>query len=86
MKKALRKVKELVLIEGTWTKAKAKVLKKYRFGEKWVLGTSQPWFGRMGPDDVSQLASRLEKRNPPVSIPTGVVLNIQGLCFWAGRA
>ena len=43
MKKALRKVKELVLIEGTWTKAKAKVLKKYRFGEKWVLGTSQAW-------------------------------------------
>ena len=43
MKKALQKVKELVLIEGTWTKAKAKVLKKYRFGEKWVLGTSQPW-------------------------------------------
>ena len=45
MKKALRKVKELVLIEGTWTKAKAKVLKKYRFGEKWVLGTSQPCLG-----------------------------------------
>ena len=43
-------------------------------------------FGRMSADDVSQLASRLEKRNPPISIPTGVVKNIQGLCFWARKA
>ena len=40
----------------------------------------------MSADDVSQLASRLEKRTVPISIPTGVVLNIQGLCFWAGKA
>ena len=45
-------------------------------------------FGRMTSDDVTQLAARLEKRPYPynVSIPTSVVKNIQGLCFWAARA
>ena len=44
--------------------------------------------GRLSSDDVTQLVSRLEKRAAPnnVSIPTAVVLNIQGLCFWAARA
>ena len=45
-------------------------------------------YGRMTADDVTQLASRLEKRPYPytVSLPTSVVKNIQGLCFWSARA
>ena len=45
-------------------------------------------YGRMTSDDVTQLASRLEKRPYPhnVAIPTSVVKNIQGMCFWSARA
>ena len=45
-------------------------------------------FGRMSKDDVTSLASRLEKRPEPnnISLPTSVVKNLQGLCFWASKA
>ena len=45
-------------------------------------------FGRMSNDDVTSLASRLEKRPEPnnISLPTSVVKNLQGLCFWASKA
>ena len=45
-------------------------------------------FGRMSKDDVTSLASRLEKRPAPnnISLPTSLVKNIQGLCFWASRS
>ena len=45
-------------------------------------------FGRMSKDDVTSLASRLEKRPGPnnISLPTSVVKNLQGLCFWASKA
>ena len=37
---------------------------------------------------MTSLASRLEKRPAPnnISLPTSVVKNIQGLCFWASRS
>ena len=42
----------------------------------------------MTSEDVTNLVSRLEKRPYPhsVAIPTSVIKNIQGLCFWSARA